>query len=361
MPNDLDSMRQGIPQNMLGFKEILKAESIIINDNNPNSSYDKSYIVTNENKRYLEQTVPDNAKNACVILSSGDSIFELLLKGLDDITAIDVNELQRMIYELKKASILSLSPNDFENFLVNAGSKKYLSKDIFKTVSEAITDESVYNYWNYLFLFNDSEKLNSFLLRKNDFGDTSDITKIRYSLSFLKRKFLYFELRKKLENAKVQIVIDDIISFLGNHQDLKFDYIDLSNTLLFIYQINCQNDINKFRNVLENVKKIFLTNLNSNGTFVLDYLYNPSSSKIKSVKENFDEKKLRKFPKEIYELVQMIGNIGISQLDNMEKFENLIKYELEKILEIEEINVSKIFNIDGKPNDTVLLARKRAN
>ena len=60
-------------------------------------------------------------------------------------------------------------------------------------------------------------------------------------LPFLRNKPGYYDLRTKLEKADIQIHIQDALEYLKQNPTQQFDYIDITNILLFIYQLQCED------------------------------------------------------------------------------------------------------------------------
>ena len=107
-----------------GFKQIEKAQNIITKDGmDTDVYYDKPYLLTTRNQRYLDTTLPNGADSAFTILSAGDTIFELVSRGVNHIVTVDVNDLQPLVFKLRKAAIMTLKPSQFEQFLIDSNNK----------------------------------------------------------------------------------------------------------------------------------------------------------------------------------------------------------------------------------------------
>lgn len=57
--------------------------------------------------------------DAFVVLGGVDPIFQLLLNDVCNITAADNNEMQKLVFLLKKAAIKTLNLLDYEKFLID--------------------------------------------------------------------------------------------------------------------------------------------------------------------------------------------------------------------------------------------------
>jgi len=314
-----------------GAKELAKAQNIIVKDGLDSSVYEeKPYIVTTRNQRYVNSVLPDNRDNAFVILSAADTLFELVSNDFKNIVSVDTNELQEFIYKLRRASILTLSTKDFENFLINYNDKKYMSLDVFKTVKEGFEKNDIksINFWEQLLSLNPKEDLIEHFFK----GVGGNISKTLYALPYLKRKVSYYELREKLEKANIIIKKEEALTYLLNNPDNKFDYIDITNILLFIYQFQCKDNEDDFKEKIKVLKTIYDQNLNNNGVFVLDYLFGINIEDL-----NISDENIHEYIRKIYKVTQE---------------------ELNKMFNIETYNYEKLIDGFGPKNDTVVLTRK---
>ena len=271
--NMLELMKNGIhyvKKDMPGMDLLKKAQQIILGDVRDSRIHLlKPYLLTTQNLRYIQKTLPDKADSAFTILGAGNNVFELVRCNVKNIVAVDVNELQLLIYYLHYASILTLSAKDYENFLINTTSSKFLSLDVLKNIEDAFKgNEKYFNVWKELLSINPLEDLMNYFL-KNVGGDPS---KVRYSLPYLGNKKEFYALKSKLENANIAVDTAEALEYL-NSLDRKFDYIDITNILLFIYQARCNNNDEEFQQELQKLRKIFEYNLNDGGTFILDYFF----------------------------------------------------------------------------------------
>lgn len=69
--------------------------------------------------------------------------------------------------------------------------------------------------------------------------------------------------------------------------DEQFDYIDITNILLFAYQLDCDNDPDKFNQYVKNIKQVYDKNLREKGSFVLDYVFGMGIDQIKNDHNTF--------------------------------------------------------------------------
>ena len=316
-----------------GFKQIEKAQNIITKDGmDTDVYYDKPYLLTTRNQRYLDTTLPNGADSAFTILSAGDTIFELVSRGVNHIVTVDVNDLQPLVFKLRKAAIMTLKPSQFEQFLIDSKGYRFMAQDVYKDVREAFdkSDESTINFWDNIIDINPQDDLRQYLFK----GIGGDISKTRMCLPFLRNKPGYYDLRTKLEKADIQIHIQDALEYLKQNPTQQFDYIDITNILLFIYQLQCEDKPEKYNEVLKQLRTIYDTNLNNGGVFVIDYLFAVGLQDLEQIsEENPDKRKVQ----EIYKIT-------------LEK--------LRELFELESLTASKLIEGFGSSQDTIIYTKK---
>ncbi len=334
-----DLLKQMIGQSKLltrstpGFKQIKKAQNIIIKDSTDSDVYyDKPYLLTTRNQRYLDTTLPQEADSAFTIVSAGDTIFELVSRGVNKIVTVDINDLQLLVFKLRKAAIMTLKPSQFEQFLINSKGYRFMSKDMYKVVREAFDkkDEPTINFWDNIIEINPQDDLRQYLFK----GIGGDIAKTRMCLPFLRNKPGYYDLRLKLEKADIQIHLQDALEYLKQNPNQQFDYIDITNILLFIYQLQCEDNQEKYYEVLKQLKTIYDNNLNNGGIFVIDYLFAVGLKELEQISEENPNKRK----------VQQIYKITLKKL--------------RELFEIESITASKLIEGFGSSQDTIIYTQK---
>lgn len=77
------------------------------------------------------------------VLSSGDHVFNYLLRGAEDIEAFDLNVITKYYYKLKRAIIEKLSYDDFLKEVSN------LVPYGLAHLEELNIDEETYDFWNF--------------------------------------------------------------------------------------------------------------------------------------------------------------------------------------------------------------------
>lgn len=142
-----------------GGELLVKAQELLLSDDiedYPN----KPYLVTTQNQRYLAEVLPKNAQKVCVILGAGDTIFQLVSQGIKEIVALEINDVQEVVFKLRKAALLTLSNTEFENFLIDMESKDFLSEEILEKVEKGfMNDDGGYVFWYDFLKFNEKEEM----------------------------------------------------------------------------------------------------------------------------------------------------------------------------------------------------------
>ncbi len=315
------------PKSMPGADILFKAQNVINRDGIDSDVYiDKPFIFTTQNQHYLERTLPSDVNNAFIILGTGDTLLELLSRDIKNITALENNDLQILFFRLRLAAFKTLSAIDYERFLLDSNSHKFLSYDVFKSVKPALNDEADINAWDILLTKNPKEDLMHHLFKAIDY----DLKVNKSLITYLSSKKGYYAIREKIEKASINIVFGDALEYLEDHSEIKYDYIDITNILLFIFQILCNSDSNQFALVIDRLKKIFEINLNHNGVMVFDYWF-------------------------CHTLDNLSGEFGIKNSAGLTSSDiyGMIYRSLNSAFDLE------IFNIKAREEDTVFLTRKR--
>ena len=186
------------------------------------------------------------------------------------------------------------------------------------------------NFWDNIIDINPQDDLRQYLFK----GIGGDISKTRMCLPFLRNKPGYYDLRTKLEKADIQIHIQDALEYLKQNPNQQFDYIDITNILLFIYQLQCEDKPEKYNEVLKQLRTIYDTNLNNGGVFVIDYLFAVGLQDLEQIsEENPDKRKVQ----EIYKIT-------------LEK--------LRELFELESLTASKLIEGFGSSQDTIIYTKK---
>lgn len=337
-----------VPRHQPGAELLGKAQALITSaDIDPVAYLDKPYLITTQNQGYLDMFMNEMVKSACVILGSGDTLFELLLKDIPNITAIDANDLQVLFFKLKLAALKTLSAKDFERFIIDPNSNKFMSPTVFKTVKEALRDDVAALFaWEKILEINDTNELKEFFFKSIE----EDVYKIRMYLSYLRKKPSFYELRDHAEKANISVITGDAIEYLLKHPEKQFKYIDITNILLFVYQLRCRNKPEKFKEVIRELKTIYDQNLIKGGTFVLDYMFGTDVT-------NFDRSNVGRMS------LQNISDITTAQIyartyDELSNAFALESAEIKPFIDSETLH-GEICGKNESLNDTIIYTRKR--
>lgn len=299
----MDELFKNALKNMPGADILEKAQRIIVFEEDYMS---KPYIATTQNQRYLTETVPKDAKSACVILGAGDTIFQILSQyaNIEKIVAVENNELQKVVFKLRKAALKALSNKEYEMFLLDKECKEFLSHEVYKNVMSdfAKDEEAEKNFWDVFLKLNPLEDILQYFIKGG--LEQVNVFKMRYGLPYLKRRNLFYSVKEGLEKVKIDIVIKDALKYFEENPEAKFDYIDITNILIFIYQLQCEELPEKFSECVKRLRNIYEKNLNKGGTLVLDYMFGISEAELKA--SNFKEtdilaQKTERIYKNIYE------------------------------------------------------------
>ena len=287
---------------MPGGELFAKAQEILLSDDDEYYVC-KPYIATTQNQRYLLEVVPKHAKRVCVVLGAGDTIFQLASKGIKDIVAVEINDLQTVIFKLRKAALFTLTNTEFENFLLDLESKDFLSEEILEKVKRGFMEdeEKEMNFWDVFLELNLKEEIVEYFIKGG--LEHADLYKRRYALPYLKRSGVYDLASKNLKESNLRIEVEDALEFFNKTTEM-FDFIDITNILMFIYQIKCNNDQEKFEKVIKVLERIYKKNLKPGGTMVLDYMFSISPKELETSKSKIkDGSSIARKTEELYKNV----------------------------------------------------------
>lgn len=265
-----------------GGELLVKAQELLLSDD-IEDYHNKPYLVTTQNQRYLAEVLPKNAQKVCVILGAGDTIFQLVSQGIKEIVALEINDVQEVVFKLRKAALLTLSNTEFENFLIDMESKDFLSEEILEKVEKGfMNDDGGYVFWYAFLKFNEKEEMCKYFF-KGGLNHDADLCKCRYALPYLKRRGLYNRVQQNLAKTDLQIIVKDAVEYLTDTNEL-FEFIDITNILMFVYQVQCKDDQVKFRELVKELRIIYNKNVKPGGTMVLDYMFSITPRELESSK-----------------------------------------------------------------------------
>lgn len=185
--------------------------------------YSSFYEYTTENLRESLGNYTEDDR-ILTILSSGDHVFNYLLKGASNIETFDINKVTKYFFKLKCAEIMTLSCEDYNN-LSNRVSFDLTLKDL--DLYRKYLDRETYLFWKYCILNAD---------------DNMCVLSRSASLIRQKRKAynIYFE-KENYDKLKSILLNGFTIPFhlcnatdLPNNMSGKFSEINLSNVFDYI-------------------------------------------------------------------------------------------------------------------------------
>ena len=173
-----------------------------------------------------------------------------------------------------------MSNTEFENFLIDMESKDFLSEEILEKVEKGfMNDDGGYVFWYDFLKFNEKEEMCEYFFKGG--LNHADLYKCRYALPYLKRRGLYNRVQQNLANTDLQIVVKDAFEYFTDTNEL-FEFIDITNILMFVYQVQCKDDQVKFRELVKELRIIYNKNVKPGGTMVLDYMFSITPKELES-------------------------------------------------------------------------------
>ena len=121
-----------------------------------------------------------------------------------------------------------------------------------------------------------------------------------------------------------------------------FDFIDITNILMFVYQVQCKDDQGKFCELVKELRIIYDKNVKSGGTMVLDYMFSIT-------------------PKELDASESKVTNNDIFALKTESMYKNIYRALKEEFDNLETLQISSSCTavpLTGS-TDTVLYVRKK--
>lgn len=187
------------------------------------SNYCIGYFGTTEDiKSYLNDT-RFNKNKALTVLSSGDQVFNLICKRVEQIDAFDINRLQYYVYYLRRAMILSCSLGEFMRLSIDFISSRdmILKRAILDRVKRYLP-EDVYEYYRKLLEAVDLKQgynLSNLYKGKATFVDKNIYLESYKDYEALQKRLNEVEVRLHFGNAK----------YITYQFDGDYDIILLSN------------------------------------------------------------------------------------------------------------------------------------
>ena len=277
------------------------------NSGMPFTKYQKVYLSTNENiKDYLNLKKYNNKDSALSVLASGDQVFNLIIKDINNIDTFDTNYLtQYLVFGLKYAMIQKYS---YKGYLKTMGKFININTNI-EEITSIINDLLPYmdnkykKYWREIINYNYSLQRNN-----SSYINLFHMLYININSNILFNEEEYNILKERL--LKTNIAFDNINSVDLNKLDNKYDLILLSNILDYFSNIYRNN--NKRFNISELNKYIESINqlLKEDGIIFLNYIFDYASDSFekKHIFKNSEIKSSELTNQEIYRIKSLNNN-----------------------------------------------------
>ena len=269
------------------------------------SRFAQLYPFTTENIMGYIDKFDLNGKSLLTVGSSCDQAINASMKGCNDITIVDICPFTKYYFYLKKAALLTLTYEEFQNYFCYKNFPKtfqdnqnVFNREMFLKIKNILKelDYPSYYFWNDLYRCN-----KPLSIRERIFSyDEEKIRILKSANLYLQNEIKYNECKKIIENFEPKIIKEDILKV---NLDRTFDNIWLSNIPQYLN--------NKELKIL--VDKM-IKYLNEEGKLLISYLYQTQYdtkycsdyASIYNLKETY--KTLREY---LVELESFIGVYGI--------------------------------------------------
>lgn len=225
------------------------------------------YLFTNENLNAITQKINLENKKIITVCASSDQYFNFLLQNASEIATFDINKLTEYLFYFKKAAIINLDYNDFNEFLLpQRPFKKYiLDKSIYQKIKKDMPDY-VEHFWDELFkMYSSKELFNSNLF----FDNKKNIKQAKNNNKYLENEENYLLLKNKLKSISKLVFYN--INIFDNfiNEEKKYDFIYLSNILDDIPANSKKEFLERLKFIVNNISN----NLKEDGMIALNYLF----------------------------------------------------------------------------------------
>ena len=197
--------------------------------NNDDYYLSHAYFITNEDIWKYIKLMNLNNGNLLTVCGSGDQVFYGALEGAKVIDTFDINPLSYYVFELRKASIINLSIDEYNNFF--PGGRKptfnnnYFDINVFDNIKYQMSDDARY-FWEILYSIYYGKNLISkfLLLSMNSTGDS-------FGIDYLYNSNKYNKLKNILKELKYNFYLCDLKNLDNKILSNKnyYDGVNLSN------------------------------------------------------------------------------------------------------------------------------------
>lgn len=260
---------------MTKLEQDLELAHTLIQDKNKYREYyglfEKMWPFATINMKEYLQPFDLKDKKCITIQGSSDHIFELFLKNPKEIIGVDTNPLTEYYYYLKQASFAVLENSeqylkffrwhDYPRFCKN--NPDAFDRDIFEEISKYLIGDAKV-FWEELFLCYEPKKIRKSLFNEGD--ETNDYALYRI-LNYLSEEN-YQYIRKNRNKINFSFINADIRNLIDKLPE-NYDFLTLSNVIIYAHYMYKNNHIEEFKKLIE----ILSTKLNKDGNIVVGYLY----------------------------------------------------------------------------------------
>ena len=249
--------------------EVLLNAIRVIEGIQPNqNNFSFNYLFSSENISGFTRKISFKNKNILTVCSSGDQAFNMILNGCGNIDLFDINIFSKYYFHLKLAVIKSLSYEEFFDFFLPKNrfdDDNVFSFETYLDVRNNINDDSIRDFWDYLFCHYPGKIIyNSKLFTNLDYSRKT----YKECNDYLKNEINYNRLKEQLLGRDFNFYNIDIFrEYIPSNT--KYDFVYLSNIL------GCL----RIRNKLEYIKKVkeivlkIKSNLLPAGMIAVSYIY----------------------------------------------------------------------------------------
>lgn len=256
--------------------DILKAKELLDKNMYEIPRFERIYAFSNENLTECFKNFDFKNKKCLTVLGSSDQVFDLYLRGAEEVNAFDINFLTKHYFYLKKAALASdltreeyfaFFNGDAVNRIDSAFDKNYFSR----IMPHLEREERI--FWNYLFENYTSKDISTHLFSREILKDKM----LERTIGYLSEEG-FLEMKKIIHKVKINFYQMDLFCLPEALNDT-YDFIYLSNIVQYLDVMLPSYEADKKKNqVLKLLKyKTFLerlrTKLKPDGEIVAGYIY----------------------------------------------------------------------------------------
>ena len=232
--------------------------------------YQSIYLFTTENLNGILNNLDVEGKDILTVSSSGDHIFNMLLKNAKSIEAYDINYFAKYYFYFKESAIRTLTREEFISFFFGKNyslKNQRFNQKFFEKIVKNIKDADAKFFFDVLGSYVGSKKLfNSKLFFVNYYSKNTYIG----CNDYLKNDYNYKKLQQILENYKYKFYRMNIFKDISDISNKKYDVIYLSNILDRIIGKDKLETVKCIKKIILKLKE----HLTINGILSVCYFYN---------------------------------------------------------------------------------------